>query len=64
MGAHEFQGNSCRADFNNDGAVNTIDVIQFLNAWAARDPRADFNGDGTINTIDVVQFLNAWAAGC
>ena len=55
---------SCAADFNNDGAVNTLDVLAFLNAWNAQDPRADFNGDGNINTLDVLGFLNAWTAGC
>ena len=54
----------CPADFNQDGSVNTIDVLAFLNAWAAGDASADFNGDGRVNTIDVLAFLNAWAAGC
>lgn len=54
----------CPADFNGDHAVNTLDVLAFLNAWAARDPRADFNHDGAVNTLDVLAFLNAWAAGC
>ena len=57
-------GNPCPADFNNDGAVNTLDVLAFLNAWSAGDPSADFNGDGTVNTLDVLAFLNAWSAGC
>ena len=54
----------CPADFNNDGAVNTLDVLSFLNAWSAGDPSADFNGDGAVNTLDVLAFLNAWSAGC
>ncbi|MDQ7013527.1 MAG: dockerin type I repeat-containing protein [Planctomycetota bacterium] len=58
------QGEPCIGDFNNDGSVNTIDVVVFLNAWAGGDPSADINGDGTINTIDVVAFLNAWVEGC
>ncbi len=57
-------GNPCPADFNNDGAVNTLDVLAFLNAWSAGDPSADFNGDGSINTLDVLAFLNAWSTGC
>jgi hypothetical protein len=51
-------------DMNHDGAVNTRDVIAYLNAWAAGDPRADFNGDGAVNTQDVILFLNRWNAGC
>jgi len=58
------QAPACIADFNADGAVNTLDVLAFLNAWSAGDPAADFNADGTINTIDVLCFLNAWSGGC
>ena len=54
----------CAGDFNDDGQVNTLDVLAFLNAWTAGDPAADFNEDGEINTLDVLAFLNAWAAGC
>jgi len=54
----------CLADFNRDGAVNTLDVLAFLNAWTADDPRADVNNDGVFNTQDVLAFLNAWNAGC
>jgi hypothetical protein len=57
-------GEPCIADFNRDGAVNTLDVLAYLNAWAAGDAEADINGDGTVNTLDVLAFLNAWAAGC
>ncbi|HZW10182.1 MAG TPA: GC-type dockerin domain-anchored protein [Phycisphaerales bacterium] len=54
----------CAVDFNGDGAVNTLDVLAFLNAWNADDHSADFNGDGTLDTRDVLAFLNAWNAGC
>lgn len=55
---------SCRADFNGDGDVNTLDVLAFLNAWAAGEQSADFNGDGDVNTLDVLAFLNTWNDGC
>ncbi len=54
----------CAADFNGDGAVNTIDVLDFLDAFASGDDSADFNGDGLVSTLDVLAFLNAWNAGC
>lgn len=54
----------CIADFNGDGAVNTIDMLEFLNAWTAQNPEADINGDDSVNTIDVIEFLNAWTQGC
>jgi hypothetical protein len=57
-------GGPCAADFDGSGGVNTLDVLAFLNSWAARDPGADFNGDGVVNTLDVLAFLNAWSTGC
>lgn len=64
QGSDEFTDPDCTADFNGDGEVNTIDVLAFLNAWAAGDPTADCDGSGSINTIDVLCFLNVWNAGC
>ncbi len=55
---------TCYADCNADGEVNTVDVLCFLNLWTAGDPGADCNADGTINTVDVLCYLNAWGAGC
>ena len=57
-------GNTCVADFNGDGNVNTQDVTAFLNAWNAQDSSADINMDGTVNTQDVTAFLNLWNLGC
>lgn len=56
--------NSCKADFNGDGEVNSLDVVDFLNAWNAQDSSGDFNQDGAISVLDVLEFLNAWNAGC
>ena len=55
---------ACLADWNQDGTVNTLDFLEFLNAWSAGDPLADLNGDTSINTLDVLVFLAAWADGC
>lgn len=54
----------CAADYNADGAIDTRDVIAFLNDWSNHVPRADINGDATIDTRDVVAFLNVWVDGC
>jgi hypothetical protein len=54
----------CVADFDRDGAVDTRDVVAFLNAWVGGDASADLNGDGHVDTRDVVAFLNLWTPGC
>jgi len=59
-----FEIGSCVADFNADGAVDTRDVIAFLNAWNAGDTSADIDGNSVIDTRDVIAFLNVWNAGC
>jgi hypothetical protein len=59
-----YQWAFCPADFNDDGRIDTQDVLAFLNAWNAGMPGADFNGDGRIDTQDVLAFLNAWTRGC
>jgi hypothetical protein len=51
-------------DVNHDGLINTQDVLDFLNLWAAGEPGADFTGDGLVNTRDVIAFLNRWNGGC
>lgn len=55
---------TCPSDFNGDTVINTLDVMDFLNAWMDRDPRTDHDGDGVINTRDVLFFLNDWTSGC
>jgi len=54
----------CKADFNGDTVVNTLDFLAFLNAYTAGDPSADFNGDTLVNSLDVLAYLNAFVAGC
>lgn len=54
----------CVADFDQNGTVDTQDVLAFLNAWTAGDGSADINQDGSVNTLDVTAFLNAWVPGC
>lgn len=55
---------ACIADCNEDGIVNTLDFLCFLNLYNIGDPLADCNADGTINTLDFLCFLNAFNNGC
>lgn len=52
------------ADFNEDGAINTLDFLAFLAAYSAGDPSADYNGDGVINTLDFLAYLNDYSNPC
>ena len=61
-----YLGPACRADYDEDGSVNTADVIAYLGAWSQRSIFADWNYDGSIDTRDVIGFLGEWVAkpGC
>jgi hypothetical protein len=60
-----FQGSdTCAADFNTDGVVNSQDFFDFLNAFFKGNPIADFNNDDVINSQDFFDFLNTFFAGC
>ncbi|MBK7404508.1 MAG: hypothetical protein IPJ41_07690 [Phycisphaerales bacterium] len=54
----------CPGDFNGDCAVDTRDVIAFLNAWSAKLKSADCDKNGVVDSRDVLCFLNLWTARC
>ncbi len=54
----------CKADFNNDGVVDSRDFVAFLNAWVAGDARADIDENGVVDSRDMIIYLNLWRAGC
>lgn len=51
-------GNLCDADLNNNGIVNTQDLVVFKAAFGSIGANldADFNGDGVVNTKDLTIF--------
>jgi hypothetical protein len=54
----------CPADFNNDGAVDFFDYLDFVAAYDAELPSADFNNDGNIDFFDYLDFVAAFDTGC
>lgn len=61
---------ACVGDFNDDGAVDTGDLVQFLARFGQTfehgDPGHvyDLNHDGTVNTPDLTQFLSQFGQAC
>ena len=62
----------CIANFNDDGSVDSRDVLFFLTVWSAERQFAcssgrcttDLNQDGSADSQDVLLFLRLWIAGC
>ena len=46
-------GNRCDADFDEDCAVNFVDLGVFKPAFFGSDPDADLDGDGLVNFVDL-----------
>jgi len=55
-----------QADFNQDGQVNLIDLLTFVDSWLveAGDPNynqdADFNSDAIVNFTDLSVLASEW----
>ncbi|MCC6678281.1 MAG: hypothetical protein IT436_14170 [Phycisphaerales bacterium] len=54
----------CPADFDHNGVVDVLDLIEFLDRFDAGDPSADLNGDGRLDQFDFLEMTNAISAGC
>ena len=50
----------CRADTNDDGNVDVLDLVNVTVAWGTDDPATDVNGDGIVNVLDLVAVTVAW----
>jgi len=51
-------GAPCPADFDDDGDVDTADLLHLLGAWGTPDGDVDFDGD--TDTVDLLALLAAW----
>jgi hypothetical protein len=61
MGAYEFPGSECPADFNDDGDVNTADLLILLAQWGTDGSQGgDVDGDGDVDSDDLLALLAAW----
>ena len=47
-------------DVNNDGIVNTDDMIAVIGAWGSCNCPADLNHDGAVNTDDLTLVISHW----
>lgn len=60
-----IESDSCLGDFNNDGYINTADLLLFLADFGCiGDCVADLNNDGVVSTLDLLDFLGLFGTEC
>lgn len=57
-----MMNSSSHADYNGDGEVDILDLIDFLRDFSEGDPMADLNRDGVVDILDFMEFLQ-WFSG-
>ncbi|MFZ4573908.1 MAG: trypsin-like serine peptidase [Phycisphaerales bacterium] len=58
-----WQSDDCYADYNDDGGIDSDDVIAYFQDWDTSASCADVNGDGGVDGDDVITFFGGWDAG-
>tara|TARA_B100001059_G_scaffold167828_1_gene167589 strand:- start:982 stop:2421 length:1440 start_codon:yes stop_codon:yes gene_type:complete len=66
-GAPTLAGESCPADFNQDGQVNIDELLATLSGWGACPEQPtpcpmDIDGSGTVNVDDLLTVLSSWGS--
>jgi len=51
------------ADFDNDGDVDSDDIVAFFAAWDAGEPAADYDNSDSTDSDDVIAFFTLWEEG-
>ncbi|MDZ4824117.1 MAG: choice-of-anchor Q domain-containing protein [Flavobacteriales bacterium] len=69
MGAYEAlaaEEETCAGDLNDDGVVNTTDLLLFMSEFGCTTSCgiADMNNDGVVNTTDLLLFMSAFGGVC
>jgi beta-glucanase (GH16 family) len=60
----QFAPPACPADYNNDGAADFFDYLDFVADFDGELPRADFNGDSAVDFFDYLDFVATFDVGC
>jgi hypothetical protein len=56
---------ACYGDFNDDGIINTADLLIFLGDFGCIGPCVgDLNNDGIVSTLDLLDFLGVFGTDC
>jgi len=57
-------GTICHTDWDNNDAINSVDISVFLSSWLTDLENGalgtDFNDDGVLNSADISAFLSDW----
>ena len=53
--------NFVAGDFNSDGMVNAVDLLEAINMWGAVNPPMDLDHDGVVGAGDLTTILTNWS---
>ncbi|MBT5409408.1 MAG: hypothetical protein HOK75_03985 [Phycisphaerae bacterium] len=54
---------ACPADFDENGEVNVLDLLELIGAWGYTGPTPqDLNGDSTVTVLDLLILIGAWGS--
>lgn len=59
-----FVETACDGDFNRDGVLNMLDVLDLVSALGHEEPEADINHDSAFDLFDYLDLLEAIIRGC
>lgn len=59
-----FNAVACNADWNCDGEVDSVDFLDYFDAYGSEEAEADMNGDFEVDILDLLDFIDAFAVGC
>lgn len=62
-GVVRIQNSPLSGDYNRDMSTDTVDLLDYIDAYGNAIPRADINEDEAIDTTDLGQFVDDFASG-
>jgi hypothetical protein len=64
QGFHQPGFLNCPGDLDNNGIINTTDLLIFITFFGTSNVNADLNGDGFVAVTDLIVFITLIGTGC
>ncbi len=54
----------CRADLDNSGMVEVMDIIELISQWGTPCGPSDLNRSGVVDVLDIIELISVWGSEC